>query len=199
MKLKTLKNLLCGLFALSASSAFGIVNVTNFTVTSSTVSFDIYGEIDLRNGGGGAKVPVFTRDTLYIWDKSGTNGSWIISNTSSFPRTVIDGDDSTQGLLNTAGGAANGTTNDRIILQTVSQFSNGDFIDASVSFVGGSFSTSGFTTSDLIVSWGSDGVGTSPELTQIGEVYEGAVVPEPNTYGLLLAGAVFAFAASRRR
>lgn len=187
--------------AASTTSLFGQVNITNFTIDNTSVSFDIEGTIDLQFSNGNSKTPQFTHDTLYIWDKNGGNSGWTTSDSTPTPRVVTNNSDAGSSVfLTNASGGTSGSSNNSIQVFKATDFSNGNYIDASVSYGGLSFNLANIDVADLILSWGSDGVSASPQLTQIGDVYTGSAVPEPGSFALFLGlGALTCVSLRRRR
>lgn len=183
------------------------VNVTNFTLTTNNVIFDIEGTIDLRFPNNNPKTPAFTRNIIEIIDRTNGNNAWVVNSTNAAGRSITNNTTSNPDQVfftNTAGGAfEGGSSGSKIQMLGSGDFENGDYINATIGFSRTTspfnvFNTSAIDVSDLIVIWGSDGVGTDNDLTQIGSVYTGAV-PEPSQYGFLLGLSGFLLVFLRRK
>lgn len=172
----------CGLAPLAL---LGGVDVTDFEITATTVSFVITGTVEPGDNSG-----TYGKDRLYIgvpnfsgWvNASGTSGFTLTNQGSA----TLDLDPAAVGVSKNVGG-------DSIRLETASgaDFAVGDVVNASVTLTG-DFTPSAFVADDAIVSMGLTGFNTFPDpATAVGTVTPPAPVqpvPEPAGFGWIALG-----------
>ncbi len=186
MKLKTAL-LAAACAALLTLPAQAILSITNWAITTDSLSFDITGD------AASVATPSNNPDTLYVGPIS--NDTWINSSggATSFSGTADEVAIAGANAIDVGGFA------DYISFSTGGipmDFTNGGTISISVNFSGvsGQFTPANIDVNDVIISWGFNTTSQFPDpSTQLN------TVPEPATYAALAGLGVMALAGLRRK
>lgn len=158
------------------TNAFAAVTISNWSLTDSSLSFDLSGEADSIT----APLDARTLDMIYVGAPGNTG--WINDFSG---HTAIEGTIDGTSLLR-------GWVNDYayghyVNLETVSDCDftgGGSFINVSVSFSGaGLFNPSSLDITDLIVTWGMNSASPNPFPETVQDLGT-AVVPEPSAWAI---------------